>query len=155
VSYGIVAAARTYLAGFSAVAGVLGSDANRDMWLFQESLGVVVEGTGQVAAKIEHKVSWSPQNDHNTLLFPRLVITFYADSTRGVLNNVVREDAASKIFDTWFVFNSILHRSSNEVMEWGDYRIVKSVSLEEPDPVPSIDGDGLFEGIGYWGLQVG
>lgn len=159
----VALAARRHLASLASVRAVLGptgADSEGSVWLFTNELGVVVEGSGRVAAVVSVAGAWARPNNHNTAKFPRLRLELIADSSRsnGI---VVRRDAESRLWAAWEPFNFDLHRPIGFESLWGQtdsdpgLRVWGLQLLSHPDIYDIPDFDSGKKLTCHYGLSVG
>jgi hypothetical protein len=150
-----VLGARRYLAAFSDVRAVLGSDVQFDTWLFQRKLPVVVEGSQSCAVVLSPAGSWTAPNSHNTARFPRLQVEIYADPQRDSGRNVTVDDTWPKILAAYEALDRHLHMAGTADVMWDSVRVLRSTRLDEPDPVPVNDTDGVQRAAIFYALGLG
>lgn len=154
----IVAGAVTFLGGHADVLAELGHDPGlpSQPWLFQYRLWTMMEGTQSTAAVISHDGGWAGPNLHNTLRFPRLTLSIWADP--------IRDDGGSgtdpgevqrRLYQVFTVIDAHLHRPQGETQMWGSIRTVSCARLTEPTVLAVGEGDGLVRLQTYYAVTQG
>lgn len=147
-----------YLQAFPDVVAVVGSFAvvPASPYLFQHRLWVEMEGSQSTAAVISSDTGWAAPNLHNTLRFPRVVLTLYADPARDSQGNVTDPgEVRRRIDDAFTVFDRRLHRVSGGTQMWGTVRTVSCERLTEPTNAAVPDGDGLRSLVASYAVTQG
>lgn len=151
----IISAVVTYLRSKPAIIAVLGSDGDGS-WLFQYRLWAEIEGTSSTAAVLSHEGGWAGANLHNTLRFPRLLLSVWADPQRDAGHNATDPGEVQRRANAAFeVIDSYLHRPQGDSQMWGSIRTVDCVRLTEPAIYVVPDGDGLVQLQAYYAVTQG
>jgi hypothetical protein len=158
----LVAAVRGYLALQPEIYSVLGSSVDWDVWLFQETPYVRIEGSQQTACVLKQMGSWTTPNMHNHMRFPRLQVEYWADPDRDAdSNNSNPLTAKDKILIAHDVIDRFLHFTALGEQWWPDIdahapmRILNSARQGEIDFSPIPDGDGMMRGVTTYAIGVG
>ena len=82
-----------------------------DIWIFDEKPVMArFEGNGKCLVVINEGEPWTDPNEHNTLLFPSLIVDIWADPDRKPDKTVLRDNAKDKIQAIARVIDTHLHR---------------------------------------------
>lgn len=114
-----------------------------------------MEGTGKTAVVIAHDGGWAAPNTHNTLRFPRLVVTVWADPKRDATKNDIDPYVQKRADACFQVLDKHLHRTGGPSIFWGTLRVVTCVRLTEPNMYPVPDGDGLIRLQTFYAVTEG
>jgi hypothetical protein len=153
----LVQGASKYLAEFDDVRQVIGFPLEADSpYLFQHTLWVRMEGTGETAAVISRSGSWAGANVYNTVQYPRLGLELYVDPQRDEAKNVIDPGEAYRRIDAaWQVFDRHLHRPDKGDIRWGTVRTLACIRLGEPNVYPVPSGDGMLRMHTFYAVTVG
>lgn len=128
------------------VEGLLGSDPKFPHWVFVQQTNNrsfrEVEGTGFAAVVLSSYESWStPSQFQQSVKFPKLNLTIYADCSRDSLGNYTKHngaDRAMEIFDRVF---PLFHDAANRVHWFDELRVISTLLGSGPSVMPIPDGD--------------
>lgn len=155
----IVQATVKHLIGFPDVLAVLDSfevDGGSMPGLWQYRLFAQMEGTSGTACVIDSDGGWAGANPHNTLRFPRLMVTIWADPIRDMGSNAVDPgEVQRRAIRAFWAVDARLHRPQGGSQLWGSLRTVDCVRLTEPTMYVVPDGDGLVRCAGYYAITQG
>lgn len=156
MSTDIVQAAVTFLGSKPDVTAAVGADPdNSAPWLFQYKLQTAhFEGSQSTAAVVSHEGGWTGPNLHNTLRFPRLLLSVLGDPERDAgLNAVNPGEVQRRVNAVFEVFDGYLHRPQGEAQMWGLIRTVDCSRLTEPS-IYTV-GDGIVRLQVYYAVTQG
>lgn len=155
----IVSAAVTWLGGFPdvlAALGVFNIDQVLTPGLFQYRLWTPIESTSSTACVVESDGGWAAANMHNTLRFPRLLISVWADPIRDFSSNSIDPgEVIRRAMNAFWTLDAHLHRAQGGEQMWGTLRTVDCVRLTEPVIYAVPDGDGLVRVQSYYAVTQG
>lgn len=135
--------------------------------LYTHDLDVLINGLETNAVVVKHAGGWGAPNSYNTLKFPRIELEFWCDALRDDLGQVmeVKQETLRRMNFIYEQFDKYMHRpsalegsyqsSEGKIQMWGTVRTIECTRLGEFafNSVP--DGDGLFLGNVYYGVQMG
>lgn len=135
----------TYLKAQPDIVAALGSfDATNRPWLFPYTLFATVQNSQSAACVVNTSTGWAAPNQHNTMRFPRLTISIYADPLRDDGNNITDPGEVQRRIDAIYrIIDAHLHRPQGGAQMWGSHRTINATRLGEPFIVPVTDGNGL------------
>ena len=152
----IVSAVVAYLGAQLDVLAVLGTDTDETPWLYQYRLWAPVEGTGSTAAVLSCDGGWTGPNLHNTMRFPRLLLSVWADPMRDASGNVTDYGEVNRrVSHAYEAIDKHLHRAGGEAQMWASVRTVSCSRLTEPFVYAVPDGDGLLRLQTYYAVCQG
>lgn len=155
VAEDIVAAATKYLLTKPEIAAVLGNT-NGKPWLTQYRLWNMFEGSESTAAVIDSDGGWTGPNVHNTLRFPRLLLSVWGDPIRDSGNNAVNYgEVRRRVMYAFEVIDGFLHRPQGETVMWSTIRTVDCTRLTEPLVSNVPEGDGVVRLQAYYAITQG
>jgi hypothetical protein len=162
----VASGAVQFLAGISAVTGLLGAFPGTDPvvanqgrpYIFLENPLVVLQGSSLASLVCSDAGSWSNAIPYGTQRFTRLSVEFYVDPQRDANLNVTETPGATKLRGEalFATVNSFLHRRDADVQVWGDMVTASCVLLAEGEfaQVPQPDGDWLAYKQAYYGVGM-
>jgi hypothetical protein len=113
--------------------------------IFQYRTWTTIEGTSSTCVVLTNEGGWAGANLHNTLHFPRLTCTIWADPIRDAGGNVTDfGEVNRRAFAAYQVFDKYLHRTGGDEVYFGQLRVISSIRLTEPTISAVSDGDGLL-----------
>lgn len=154
-------AARNQLAQDTELTALLGKSLTWDTWIFDERpIGVKIENTQKCLIVVNEEDQADSPNEHNTLLFPSLVVDVWADPTRNDDKSVRVYDAKNKIEAISRLVNRHFHTvdmgtpqggpliwgTAEEVAEKTGVVVAASARRSGPTYSPVRDSDGSFMG---------
>lgn len=154
-------AARNQLAQDTALTALLGKSALWDTWIFDERpIGVKIENTQKCLIVVNEEDQADAPNDHNTLLFPSMIVDVWADPTRNDDKSVKVYDAKNKIEAITRLIDRHFHTvdmgtPEGGVLIWGTAEqvtaktgVVVAASARRSGPTysPVRDSEGSFMG---------
>ena len=152
---GITEAVRALLAADAELVALVGGEVGQP-WIMRGDAQLVVEGTGEAAVSIRCVGNWRGPTGHNTMRFPRLIISVWVDPTRDASGCQAQasdavEDRGRAIFD---IVSRILHRPAGKSFQSNGTTIVSCLMLSEPDYRTVEGGSGLRAGEASFGLSA-
>jgi hypothetical protein len=151
----IVAAATKFLKTKTDIVALLGSSEGQP-WLTQYRLWHEFEGSQATAVVIDHDGGWAGPNLHNTLRFPRLLVSVWGDPRRDMGNNAVDYgEVRRRVNAAYEVIDSYLHRANGTEQMWSTIRTVSCVRLTEPVVYTVPEGDGIVRLQVYYAITQG
>lgn len=149
-----------------------GADFDLGSWVFQERLLARVEGASSAeplaqvnpcALVLQHRGSWTAPNEHNTMMFPRIALVYYADPDRDSLGHVrdplTARDRILAAHDAVDFYLHRLHFSGARIIGREDedpgVRVIRCTRLGELDFAVVPEGDGVLSAQVFYALGVG
>jgi len=123
--------------------------------IFSYQLWTPIEGTQKTAVVVQHEGGWATPNLHNTLRFPRILLSVWADPLRDAANNNIDPRVQSRANACFEIVDKYLHMSAGANVMFGSIRIVDCVRLTEPAIDQVADGDGLVLLRAYYAVTQG
>lgn len=155
----IARAVRNFAAADPGVRAVIGGDpAPGDpwqQWIWVDTLQRAIENSQQTAVVIAQDGQWSAPNGHNTMEFPRLIVTIWADPTRNPDNSVYRPDAKDKCKAVHNALRAIFHDTGNRHHDIDGIRVLSMECLEDPYFTTVSDGTGMVSAQTVYGFTLG
>jgi hypothetical protein len=152
----VALAMRNYAATIPEITDLLGSDDIWPSWIWEDSLMRTIENTSKCGIVIAQNGGWTTPNEHNTMAFPRVIVTIWADPTRDPVTKAMRRpDAKAKANEIHEAFKKVFHDASNTEHLWDGKRILGSKLLGEPEFTAVTDGNGIYSAQVFYGVTVG
>lgn len=123
------------------------------IWPYQ--LWAVLENSGATACVLSSDGGWAGANLHNTLRFPRLQVSIWADPLRDPNAGMDVGETRRRAERAWSAVDRHLHRTAGDAVMFGGLRVIESTRLTEPVDLLVPDGDGLLELRSYYAITQG
>lgn len=124
--------------------------------IFQYRTWANIEGSSGTCVVLSNEGGWAGANLHNTLRFPRLTCTVWADPIRDAGSNVTDPgEVMRRVFAVYRVVDKYLHRTGGDEVYFGQLRVISSIRLTEPIISAVSDGDGLVRCLTSYALTEG
>lgn len=114
-----------------------------------------MEGSQSTAIVVQHDGGWAAPNQHNTLRFPRLLLSVWADPLRDDQGNNNDSRVQSRANACFEIADKYLHLAAGGTVMFGSIRVVDCVRLTEPTIASVPDGDGLVHLQAYYAVTQG
>ena len=138
---------------------LLGSDSTWDHFVFrgnEEDLPVIMEASGSACVLLSHGGYWTTQNRQNTMKFPQIWVSLFADTSRddnAIPTNLTAQRGEDKVQRMYDVVSPIFHDPTNTIHRFGDIHVVNTFESQVPVVEP-VDDDGLFRLISTYEVTL-
>jgi hypothetical protein len=131
----------------------IGGQFSPAVWPYQT--WAVLENSSATACVISSDGGWAGANIHNTLRFPRLQVSIWADPNRDPNTAMDVGETRRRAERAWLAVDRHLHRTAGDAVMFGALRVIESTRLTEPIDLLVPDGDGLLELRTYYAITQG
>lgn len=129
-------------------ANLLGSNDTWPDFVFrgnEEELPIKIETSGSSCVLLSHGGYWSVQNRHNTMKFPRIWVSLFADTSRdlnAIPTNTSGQTGIDRVQAMYAIIDPIFHDPTNTIHRFGSIPVISTFSSEVPmiESVPGSDG---------------